>query len=179
MNEHVYPARTKLEDRLVDLYNLDIHSIKLIDLPNAIFGLYKKKIKFDTVHIDDKKPLTQDQCGSNCTYILRYCMHDHLGYLWFNRRRFKSPMTSPNSIHRRRIGTHSRLAHFSSNQPSIPLIRTKKPIPSYLDDIFPRTLHTNSCIRFEQIHNCWSIPRHIYHNQTFPLPLYHRSACGG
>lgn len=32
----------------------------------------------------------------------------------------------------------SRLAHFSSSQPPIPLIRTNKPIPSYLDGMFPR-----------------------------------------
>lgn len=68
LNDIVYPARTKLEDRLVDLYNLDRHSIKLIELPDALVWAYKKRIKFDVVYIDYKRVLSKINVDPQYTY---------------------------------------------------------------------------------------------------------------
>lgn len=69
LNDHVYPSRIKLEDRLVDLYNLDRHSIKLIESQDVLAWIYKKRIKFDTVYIDCKKPLPKTSIDPKCMYI--------------------------------------------------------------------------------------------------------------
>lgn len=69
LNDHVYPARIKLEDRLVDLYNLDRHSIKLIESSDALVWAYKKRIKFDTVYIDCKRPLPKISVDPKYTYL--------------------------------------------------------------------------------------------------------------